>query len=58
MARVERNRSRGTTIYRGRYRDPLGRAKTAGKSASRAELATGNEADNGLPSSGTETEHK
>ncbi|MBA2443924.1 MAG: hypothetical protein H0V49_01150 [Nocardioidaceae bacterium] len=37
MAWVEQNKSRGTTIYRGRYRDPQGRAKTAGKSTSKRE---------------------
>jgi integrase len=35
MAWVEQNKSRGTTMYRGRYRDPLGRPKTAGKSTSK-----------------------
>lgn len=37
MAWVEQNKSRGATIYRGRYRHPLGRAKTAGKSTSKRE---------------------
>lgn len=37
MARIKQNKSRGRTIYRGRYRDPLGRAKTAGGSTSKRE---------------------
>ncbi|MGI9155490.1 MAG: hypothetical protein ACR2FG_02465, partial [Marmoricola sp.] len=34
---MEQNKSRGKTIYRGRYRDPNGGAKTAGKSTSKRE---------------------
>ncbi|HZJ04039.1 MAG TPA: hypothetical protein VFD59_01035, partial [Nocardioidaceae bacterium] len=37
MAWVEQNKSRGTRMYRGRYRDPLGCPKTAGKSTSKRE---------------------
>jgi hypothetical protein len=37
MAWVERNKSRGATTYRGRYRDSSGRAQTAGKSTSKRE---------------------
>ncbi len=37
MAWVEQNKSRGKTSYRGRYRDAMGRPKTAGKSTSKRE---------------------